>query len=150
LQDDIVKFVSEPASPLRLVNIPEEGKGKAKERREVGEGDDTVIIEDTFDVEDKETLQERFQLQSRFSRPGLPNVPLIRDPLTSLEPSMPAPLRRSRNVARKRVAKKLKVTETTSQEVNSSSRVVKYLSCHVVYADHWISSACMRFRLPTP
>jgi hypothetical protein len=31
-------------------------------------------------------------------------------------------------MARKRVAKKLKVTETTSQEVNSSSRVVEYLS----------------------
>jgi hypothetical protein len=32
-------------------------------------------------------------------------------------------------VARKRVAKKLKVTETTSQEVSSLSRVVEYLSC---------------------
>jgi hypothetical protein len=42
LQDDIVKFVCELASPPRLVNIPEEEKGKAKERREVGEGDDTV------------------------------------------------------------------------------------------------------------
>jgi hypothetical protein len=61
LQDDIVKFVSEPASPPRLVNIPEEGKGKAKERREVGEGDDTFIVEDTSDEEDEETLQERFQ-----------------------------------------------------------------------------------------
>jgi hypothetical protein len=84
LQDDIVKFVSEPASPPRLVNIPEEGKGKAKERREVGEGDDTVIVEDTSDEEDEEMLQERFQLRSRFSRPELPNVPLINDPLTSL------------------------------------------------------------------
>jgi hypothetical protein len=37
-------------------------------------------------------------------------------------------------MARKRIAKKLKVTETTSQEVNSSSRVVEYLSCDVVYA----------------
>jgi hypothetical protein len=132
LQDDIVKFVSEPASPPRLVNIPEEGKGKAKERREVGEGDDTVIVEDTSDEEDEEMLQERFQLRSRFSRPGLPNVPLINDPLTSLEASMPAPQRRPRNVACKRVAKKLKVTETMSQEVNSSSRVVKYLSCNSV------------------
>jgi hypothetical protein len=136
LQDDIVKFVSEPASPPQLVNIPEEGKGKDKERREVGEGDDTIIVEDTSDEEDEETLQERFQLRSRFSRPGLPNAPLIHDPPTSLEASLPAPLRRPRNVARKRVAKKLKVTETTSQEVNSSSRVVKYLSCNVVYADH--------------
>jgi hypothetical protein len=57
LQDDIVKFVSEPASPPRLVNIIEEGKGKAKERREVGEGDDTVIVEDTSDEEDEETAR---------------------------------------------------------------------------------------------
>jgi hypothetical protein len=128
LQDDIVKFVSEPASPPRLVEIPEEGKGKAKERHEVGEGDDTVIIEDTSDEEDEEMLQERFQLRLRFSRPGLPNVPLVRDPPTSLEASLPAPPRRPRNVARKHIDKKLKVTETTSQEVNSSSRVVEYLS----------------------
>jgi hypothetical protein len=32
LQDDIVKFVSESASPPLLVEIPDEGKGKAKER----------------------------------------------------------------------------------------------------------------------
>jgi hypothetical protein len=136
LQDDIVKFVSEPASPPRLVNIPEEGKDKTKERREVGEGDDTVIVEDTSDEEDKETVQERFQLWSRFSRPGLPNVPLINDPSTSLEASLPAPPRRPRNVARKRVAKTLRNTETMSQEVNSSSRVVEYLSCNIVYADN--------------
>jgi hypothetical protein len=135
-QDDIVKFVSEPASPPRLVNIPEEEKGKAKECREVGEGDDTVVVEDTSDEEDEETLQERFQLQSRFSRPRLPNVPLIHDPPTSLEASLPMPPRRPRNVARKRVAKKLKVTETTSHEVDSSSRVVKYLPCNDVYADN--------------
>jgi hypothetical protein len=136
LQDDIVKFVSEPASPPRLVEILEEGKGKAKERRKVGKGDDTVIVEDTSDEDDEETLQERFQLRSRFSRPGLPNVPLIQDPLTSLEASLPAPSRRPRNVARKRVAKKLKVTETTSQEVSSLSRVIEYLSFSVVYADN--------------
>jgi hypothetical protein len=59
-QDDIVKFVSEPASPPRLVDIPEEGKGKAKERRKVGEGDDIIIVEDTSDEEDEETLHERF------------------------------------------------------------------------------------------
>jgi hypothetical protein len=135
LQDGIVKFVSELASPPRLVNIPEEGKGKAKERREVGEGDDTVVVEDMSDEEDEETLQERFPLRSRFSRPGLPNVALIKDPRTSLEASLPAPPRRPHNVARKRVSKKLKVTETTSQEVNSSSRVVEYLSCNIVYAD---------------
>jgi hypothetical protein len=135
LQDDIVKFVSELASPPRLVNIPEEGKGKAKERREVGEGDDTVVVEDMSDEEDEETLQERFPLRSRFSRPGLPNVALIKDPPTSLEASLPAPPRRPHNVARKRVSKKLKVTETKSQEVNSSSRVVEYLSCNIVYAD---------------
>jgi hypothetical protein len=114
LQDELTKFVSDPASSPRLVDIPEEGKGKGKERREVGEGDDTITIEDTSDEEDGETLQERFQLRSRFSRPGLPNVPLIDDPPTSLEASLPAQPRKPRNVARKRVAKKLKVTETTS------------------------------------
>jgi hypothetical protein len=128
LQDAIAKFVSDPTPPPRLVDIPEEGKGKAKERCEVGEGDDTVNIEDTTNEEDGETLQERFQLRSRFKRPGLPNIPLIEDPSTSLEASLPAPPRKPRNVAHKHVAKKLKVTETTSQEVSSSSRVVEYLS----------------------
>jgi hypothetical protein len=134
LQDDVAKFVSEPASPPRLVEIPEEGKSKAKERQEVGKGDDIVVIEDTSDEDDEETLQEQFQLQSRFSRPGLPNVPLIQDPPTSLEASLPAPPRKPRNVARKRVAKKLNVTKTTSQEVSSLSRVVEYLFLDVVYA----------------
>jgi hypothetical protein len=139
LQDDIVKFVSEPVSPPRLVEIPDEGKSKAKKHREVGEGDDTVVVEDTFDEDDEETLQERFQLWSRFSRPGLPNVPLIQNPPTSLEASLRAPPRKPRNVARKRVAKKLKVTETTSQEVSSLSRVAEYLFLDVVYADKRIS-----------
>jgi hypothetical protein len=130
MQDDLMKFVSDPASPPRLVDIPEEGKGKGKgkECREVSKGDDTVTIEDTSDEEDGETLQERFQLRSRFSRPGLPHIPLVEDPPTSLEASLPVPPRRPRNVARKRVAKKLKVTKTTSQEVSSSSRVVEYLT----------------------
>jgi hypothetical protein len=73
LQDDLAKFVSEPESPPQLVEVPEEGKAKAKERREVGEGDDTFVVEDMSDEDDgEETLQERFQLRSRFSRPGLP------------------------------------------------------------------------------
>jgi hypothetical protein len=118
LQDDVVKFVSELASPPRLVEVPDEGKGKSKERREVSEGDDTVVVEDTSDEDDEETLQDQFQLRSRFSRPGLPYVPLVQDPPTSLEASLPAPPKKPRNVARKRVAKKLKVTETTSQEVS--------------------------------
>jgi hypothetical protein len=127
-QDDLTKFVSYPASPPRLVDIPEESKGKGKERREVGEGDDTVTIEDTSDEEDGETLQERFQLLSRFSRSGLPHIPLVEDPPTSLEASLPVPPRRPRNVACKRDAKKLNVTGTTPQEVSSSSRVVDYLT----------------------
>jgi hypothetical protein len=119
LQDDLVKFVSEPASPPQLVEVPEEGKAKAKEQREVSEGDNTVVVEDTSEEDDdEETLQERFQLRSRFSHPGLPHIPLVQDPPTILEASLPAPPRRPRNVARKRMAKKLKVTETTSQEVS--------------------------------
>jgi hypothetical protein len=114
--------------PPDLEDIPEEGKGKVKERCQVGEGDDTVTIEGTSNEEDGETLQERFQLWSRFSRPRLLDIPLIVDRPTSLEASLPAPPRRPHNVARKRVAKKLKVTETSSHEVSSSSSVVERLS----------------------
>jgi hypothetical protein len=111
VQDDLVKFVSEPVSPPQLVEVPKEGKAKAKERREVGEGDDTVAVEDTSkEDDDEEMLQERFQLRSRFSRPRLTHVPLVQDPPTSLEASLPAPPKKQRNVACKRVAKKLKVT----------------------------------------
>jgi hypothetical protein len=118
LQDDLAKFIFEPVSPPQLVEVPEEGKARAKERREVGEGDDTFVVEDTSEEDDdEETLQERFQLRSRFSRPGLPHIPLVQDQPASLEASLPGPPRKPCNLARKRMAKKLKVTETTSQEV---------------------------------
>jgi hypothetical protein len=117
-------FVSEPQPPAHGIEIPKEGKAKTKERREVGEGGDTVIVEDTTDDDDdeeeEETLQDRFQLRSRFSRPGLPHVPLVQDPPASLEASLVAPPRKPRNPARKRVTKKLRVSETTPQEVKMS------------------------------
>jgi hypothetical protein len=119
LQDDLKRFVSKPQTPPQGIEIPEGEKTKAKERREVGEGDDTVIVEDTSDEDDdEETLQDRFQLRSRFSRPGLPHVPLVQDPSASLEASLVAPPRKPRSPARKRVTKKLKVSETTPQEVS--------------------------------
>jgi hypothetical protein len=118
LQDDLKKFISEPTPPPQEVEIPKEGKTKAKEQWEVGEGDDTVIVEDTSDEDDdEETLQDCFQLWSRFSRPSLPHVPLVQDPPASLEASLAVPPRKPRNPARKRVTKKLKVSETTPQEV---------------------------------
>jgi hypothetical protein len=103
------------SNPEVFSSSPRGGKTKAKEQREVGEGDDTVVVEDTSD---EETLQDRFQLRSRFNRPGLPHVPLVQDQPASLEATLAAPPRRPCNPARKRVAKKLKVTETTSQEVS--------------------------------
>jgi hypothetical protein len=125
-QDDVKRFVSEPQPPPSGIEIPVEGK--VKERREVGEGDDTIIVEDASDDddEDEETLQDRFQLWSRFSRPGLPHVPLVQDPPASLEASLAAPPRKPCNPAKKRVAKKMKVSETTPPEVSyleRSSRV---------------------------
>jgi hypothetical protein len=119
LQDDLKMFVSEPQPPPHGIEISKEGKAKAKERREVGEGDDTIIVEDTSSSDDDETLQDRFQLRSRFSRPGLPHVPLVQNPPTSLAASLAAPPRKPCNPARKRVKKKLKFTETTPQEVRS-------------------------------
>jgi hypothetical protein len=111
-------FVSELQPPPQGIEILKDGKAKAKEQREVGEGDDTVIVEDTSDDDDDEkTLQDRFQVRSRFSRPGLPHVPLVQYPPASLEASLAAPPRKPRNPARKRVAKKLRVSETTPQEV---------------------------------
>jgi hypothetical protein len=119
LQDDLKMFVSEPQPPPQGIEIPKEGKAQAKERQEVGEGDDTIIVEDSSDDDnDDKTLQDRFQLRSRFSRPGLPHVPLVQDPPASLEASLAAPPRKPRNPARKQVAKKLKVSETTPQEVS--------------------------------
>jgi hypothetical protein len=119
LQEDLKKFVSEPPPPPQEVEIPKEGKTKVKEQHEVDEGDDTVVVEDTSDKDDdEETLQDRFQLRSRFSRPGLPHVPLVQDLPASLEASLAAPPRRPCNPACKRVAKKLKVSETTPQEVS--------------------------------
>jgi hypothetical protein len=100
--------------PPRLEDVPEEGKSKVKERRKVGEGDDTITIEDTSNEEDGETLQERFQLRSRFSRSRLPDIPLIVNRPASLEASIPVPPSKPRNVARKRAANKLRITESTA------------------------------------
>jgi hypothetical protein len=133
LQDDLKKFISEPQPPPSGIEIPRERK--AKEQREVGEGDDTVVVEDTSDDDDDETLQDHFQLRSRFSRPGLPHVPLVQDPLASLEASLAAPPRKPRNPARKRVAKMLMVSETTPQEVNCFEQSNRVPVVRVRFAD---------------
>jgi hypothetical protein len=150
-QDDLKKFVSEPPPPPQEVEIPEEGKTKAKERREVREGDDTVIVEDTSDEDDDdETLQDRFQLRSRFSRPGLPHVPLVQDPPASLEASLAVPPRKPRNPARKRVTKKLKVPETTPQEGKHLDQCSRVPVLSSLFADDQASFACRRCRRQNP
>jgi hypothetical protein len=97
---------------------PEGGESQRQGAAGSPRGDDTVIVEDTSkEDDDEETLQDRFQLRSKFSRPGLPHVPLVQDPPASLEASLAAPPWKPRNPARKRVTKKLRVSETTPQEV---------------------------------
>jgi hypothetical protein len=76
--NDIAKFVSDPASPPRLVDIPEEGKGKAKECREVGEGEDTVTIEDTTDEEDGERSRSGFSCDPGSADLGCPTSPSLK------------------------------------------------------------------------
>jgi hypothetical protein len=137
----VKRFVSEPQPPPSGIEIPT--VEKVKESRVVGDDDDPVIVEDTSDdEEDEETLQDRFQLRSRLSRPGLPHVPLIQDPPASLEASLAAPPRKPRNPTKKRVAKKLKVSETTPPEVSAfeqssrvpSGRVLLLTSSCLLYA----------------
>jgi hypothetical protein len=57
--DNVAKYSSVPPSPPRLKGEAQ-GKGdtKAKECREVSEGDDAIVIEDSSDDEDEETLQQ--------------------------------------------------------------------------------------------
>jgi hypothetical protein len=114
LQDDVVKFISDPPSPPQLEDVPVEGKDKAKELHKVSEGDDTVAIEDTSDDEDENTLKERFQLRSRFSRAGIPNIPVTVETPANLEASIVVLPRRTCNATWKCATKKLKITETTN------------------------------------
>jgi hypothetical protein len=69
----------------------------------------------------------------------LPHISLVQDPPTILEASLPAPPRRPRNVARKRVAKKLKVMETTAQEVS-----------HLEYCSRVLMSRCCLLTMKSP
>jgi hypothetical protein len=78
LQDDIAKYVSDPTPLPQFVDIPEEGKGKAKGRREDGEGDDTVTIEDTSDEEDVETSKSDFSCGLGSADLGCPIFPSLR------------------------------------------------------------------------
>jgi hypothetical protein len=96
-----------------------------KECREVSEGDDAVVIEDISDDDDEKMLQQWFQLCSRFSRAGIPNIPVIEKP-SSLEASLLVPPRKPRNMAQKHTMKKLKLSEATRLDVNTTTRVVEY------------------------
>jgi hypothetical protein len=56
----------------------------------------------------------------------MPSIPIIVEKPTSLEASLSVPQRKPCNVAWKRTAKKLKITETTSQEVSTLTSVFEY------------------------
>jgi hypothetical protein len=72
------KVYLRPNSPPQIVDIPKEGKGKAKERREVGNGDDTVTIEDTSDEEDGKCSRSNFNFGPGSADLGYPTFPLLK------------------------------------------------------------------------
>jgi hypothetical protein len=78
LQEDITKFVFDPTPPPQLVDIPEQGKSKAKECREVGEGDDTVTIEDTSNEEDGKRSRSDFNYGPGSTDLDYPTFPLLK------------------------------------------------------------------------
>jgi hypothetical protein len=57
----------------------------------------------------------------------MPNIPVINEKPASLVASIPVPPRRPCNSTRKRATKKLKITDTTSQEVGTMNGVVEYV-----------------------
>jgi hypothetical protein len=123
----VEKYVFVPPPRRDLWEMRRGKERPRKKNREVGEGDDVVIIEDNLDDEDEETLQEWFQLRSRFSQARMLDIPVIIKKPASLEASLSVPPSKPHNVARKRAAKKLKISEATSQEVSTMSGVVEYL-----------------------
>jgi hypothetical protein len=56
----------------------------------------------------------------------MPNIPVIVEKPASLEASLLVLSRRPHNATQKHTAKKLKIIETTSQEVSTMSSVVEY------------------------
>jgi hypothetical protein len=63
----------------------------------------------------------------------MPNIPVIVEKPARLEASIPVPPRRPRNATRKHTAKKLKITETTNQEVGTANGVVEYFPMSTVF-----------------
>jgi hypothetical protein len=63
----------------------------------------------------------------------MPNIPVIIERPASLEASISVPPRRLLNATRKRAAKKLKITETTNQEVGTTNVVVEYFPMSIVF-----------------
>jgi Flp pilus assembly protein TadG len=122
----VKKYISIPPSPPRLEGqMQGKAEPKAKERREVGDGNDAVVIGNTSGDEDKEMLQQEFQLRSRFSRARMPNSSVIEKP-SILEASLLVTPRKPRNMACKRAVKKLKLSKATKQEVSTAIRVAEY------------------------
>jgi hypothetical protein len=99
----------------------------------------------------RRTMRRRFKIASSCGRGSAALaclISLVQDPPASLEASLPAPPRKPRNVACKRVAKKLKVTETTSREVShleEGSRVLMSRVCVLT-----MKFPCRRCHLPSP
>jgi hypothetical protein len=114
-----------PATPQAQKQPQGKAEAKSKERRVVGEGDDTIVVEDSSNDEDEETLQQCFQLRSMFRRAGMPDVP-VEELAANLDEDVPLQPRKPRNTVHNCAVKKLKVSEDTRLKVGAITSVVEY------------------------
>jgi hypothetical protein len=113
------KYVFEPPPPPQEVEIQRRGRPRLRSGGRSAK-ETTPLSWRTRPT--RMTTRRRYRTASSCGRGSAVlaylTSPLVQDPPTSLEASLVAPPRKPHNASRKRVSKKLRVTETTSPEVS--------------------------------